>query len=512
MCGIAAEIATGRPVPGRVAAMLEPIRHRGDGENFGRVATVAGAVFGCNRLAIVDRDAAVQPMSDGSLSVAFNGEIYNHAELRATLTAHGHRFRTESDTEVLLHGYRQWRGDLPRHLDGIFAFVVYDADTGAYLCARDRLGVKPLYRARENGALLLASEIKSFGPLGLVPETFPPGHAADRNREWSYDSRPTEPWQHDEETAAAELVRLLDEAVYKRTRTDLPIGVIYSGGVDSAAVLGLALRHHPDVTAISVGLPGAVDLPVAVRSCAELGVRHVVRDLDIDDLIRRLPAIVRQTETFELVDIMDACVMAPAFETARELGIKVVLVGDGSDEQFAGYELFRDHPEPVELSRYRVRNLHRTDLHRVDRASMLHSVEARVPFLDPAVVDLAWRLPMDYKRRDGIEKWILRKAISGVIPDHLAWRPKVRMPEGTGLLFQLIEYARDQRVDLDEELVERLHIDSHEMAYCLRSYVDSGYPVPRARYRRSGWDYAPNGYFQFDDAPLSGALEGSPAR
>ena len=501
MCGIAAELSRGTesPAVGRVEKMLARIVHRGDPENAGGVAAMPGAVLGCNRLAIVDRESGEQPMwnADRSLCVAFNGEIYNHRELRRELGERGHRFVTAADTEVLLHAYAEWGRSLAEHLDGIFAFVVYDLAHDTFLCARDRFGVKPLYWAQDGRTLLFASELKSFAGLEVTPRTFPPGHAMTPEGQWCYDERPHRTDFGTADDAAEELGRLLDESVRKRVQTDLPVGVIYSGGLDSAAVLGLALRHHPDVTAISVGFPGAPDLEFAERSCAELGVRHVVRHLSHGELVDRLPAITRQAETFEMVDVMDASVMAPAYEVAHKLGIKVVLVGDGSDELFAGYDLFREHPDPAALMRYRVMNLHRTDLQRLDRVSMLHSVEAREPFLDQAVVDFAWHLPMAYKLRDGIEKWVLRKAVSDVLPDYLAWRPKIRMPQGTGLLFQLIEHARQQGAGLDGELQRRLGIDLPEAAYFLKSYVDHGYPPPDARYRKVGWDFAPNGYFVF---------------
>ncbi|TDV56402.1 asparagine synthetase B family protein [Actinophytocola oryzae] len=506
MCGIAVELSAdaGRPGADRVSAMLAAIRHRGDSVHYGRTRSVPGAVLGSNRLAIVARDEADQPMpdADGGLWVVFNGEIYNHPELRRELTGLGHGFRTGSDTEVLLRGYREWGEDLPSRLDGVFAFLIYDPATRDYLCARDRFGVKPLYRAGDGETTLFASELKAFGTTGCPPLEFPPGHTESRAGRRRYDERRAVPVPEEEDEVVAELFGRLDDAVAKRVRTDLPVGVIYSGGVDSAAVLGLAIRHHPDVTAISVGFPGAPDLEFAIRSCADLGVRHVVHHLDHDVLAARLPETVRQIETFEVIDIMDASVMTPAFAVARELGLKVVLVGDGSDELFAGYELFRDHPDPVAMSRYRVMNLYRTDLQRVDRTSMLHSVEARVPFLDPSVVDLAWHLPMSWKFRDGIEKWVLRRAIEGVVPDYLAWRPKIRMPQGTGLLFQLIEYARGQAGQsgsAGSELADRIGLDRPEARYFLRQYLDHGYPTPTAAYRRAGWDFAPNGYFVFGD-------------
>lgn len=509
MCGIAAEIqprVRGEVDVVRVEKMLAEIRHRGDPENAGAARALPGAALGCNRLAIVDREAAEQPMSDesGELWVTFNGEIYNHAALREELSRLGHVFRTGSDTEVLLHGYTEWGRELPGRLDGMFAFVVHDVKRREFLAARDRIGVKPLYRCVQGDTLYFASELKCFLPLALDAEEFPPGHWTDGTDTVRYHHEPQGRPSGTGRELAAEFGRRLEEAVRKRVDTDLPVGVIYSGGLDSASVLALAARHHPDVTAISVGFPGSEDLEFAVRSCAELGIRHVVRSLTLDDLVRDLPERVRQTETFETVDLMDASVMAPAFEAAHELGLKVVLVGDGSDELLAGYDLFRTHPDPVELMRYRVGNLRRTDLQRVDRVSMHHTVEARVPFLDRDVVDFAWRLPMDVKYRDGTEKWILREAMADVLPSYLAGRPKIRMPEGTGLYYQLLEHVRGlapgSTLDRYPGLPARLGLDQPEAAYFLDLYLSLGHPVPKSRYKRPGWDFSPNGYFVFSGA------------
>ncbi|CAM5280008.1 hypothetical protein ADK47_18690 [Streptomyces rimosus subsp. rimosus] len=509
MCGIAVELRPRTPgeVPvARIGKMLAEIAHRGDPENAGGARGLPGAALGCNRLAIVDRESAIQPMTDstGTLWVAFNGEIYNHAALRRELRRLGHTVRTGSDTEILLHGYREWGRDLPARLDGMFAFVVYDVARRAYLAARDRFGVKPLYRATDGDAEYFASEMKCFLPFGLTPEIFPAGHWTDGRTTVRYHEEPERPPAGTDRSLVAEFGHLLDEAVRKRVDTDLPIGVIYSGGLDSASVLALAARHHPDVTAISVGFPGSSDLAFAVRSCADLGIRHVVRHLSLDGLVRDLPKRVREAETFETVDIMDASVMAPAFETAAELGLKVALVGDGSDELLAGYDLFREHPDPVELMRYRVGNLHRTDLQRVDRVAMHRTVEARVPFLDRDLADFAWRLPMDVKYRDGTEKWVLREAMAGILPPYLARRPKIRMPEGTGLLYQLLEHVKGQwphrAPGRHPELRRRIGLDQPDAAYLLELYLEHGYPLPRSRHKRPGWDFAPHGYFAFPGA------------
>jgi asparagine synthase (glutamine-hydrolysing) len=503
MCGIAVEIqrGTGEPVdPGRVRQMLGAIPRRGDSENFGQACALPGAAMGCNRLAIVDRTAAHQPMSsrDGTRCVVLNGEIYNHARLRAELKARGCSFATNSDTEVLLHGYAQWGADLPARLDGVFAFVVYDSATGEFLCARDPLGVKPLYWASSGDTLYFASELKCYLPIGVAPQVFPPGHLMQNGNVARYYFEPDGPLPYSaERDAIAEFGHRLDEAVRKRVQTDLPIAVIYSGGLDSASVLALAVRHHTDVTAVTVGFPGSPDMEFAIRSCRDLGIRHVTRFLDLQQCIDNLGRRVWETETFEMVDIMDATVMAPAFEVVHELGIKVALVGDGSDELLAGYDLFRSHCDAAALMRYRVGNLHRTDLQRVDRVSMSRSVEARVPFLDRDVVDLTWRMDMQLKYRHGREKWILREAMRDLLPEYLTWRPKIRMPEGTGLLYQLIEYARRQPSCVDPQLLRRLNLGRADEAHFLDLYLGLGYPVPAERYKRASWDFSENGYFAF---------------
>jgi asparagine synthase (glutamine-hydrolysing) len=206
-----------------------------------------------------------------------------------------------------------------------------------------------------------------------------------------------------------------------------------------------------------------------------------------------------------MVDLMDATVMSPAYAVANELGIKIALVGDGSDELLAGYDLFREHADPAALMRYRVGNLHRTDLQRADRVSMAQSVEARIPFLDRDVVDLAWHLDPDLKYRDGTEKWILRAAMVGVLPDYLVQRAKIRMPEGTGLRYQLIDHARDQPSRVAPEILGRLGLTEPSEAHLLDLYLEQGFPAPVERYKRAGWDFSSNGYFAFAAASPAGA-------
>jgi asparagine synthase (glutamine-hydrolysing) len=194
---------------------------------------------------------------------------------------------------------------------------------------------------------------------------------------------------------------------------------------------------------------------------------------------------------------MDASVSSLAFEAAARRGLKVVLTGDGSDELLAGYDLFRRHPDPQALLDYRLGNLYRTDLQRVDRMSMAYGVEARVPFLDRRLVELAYSAPLRLKLRDGVEKWLLRAAVDDLLPEYVAWRPKSRMAEGSGLFDRLVEWARQQRTALPRELLERLGIRHSDGAYLLAQYLAAGYPPPQERHKRVGFDYFENGFFHF---------------
>jgi asparagine synthase (glutamine-hydrolysing) len=505
MCGIAvvwSPDGSDSPRAECVREMLSRMVHRGDADKALSVEVVPGGALGCNRLAIVDHARGHQPMSIDGVTTAFNGEIYNHDSLRRELTSLGYRFATESDTEVLVRGWDAWGVDLPSHLDGMYAFVIYDRARSELFAARDFFGVKPLYVGHdESGGLYLASEMKAL--LGFAEEIapIPPGHRLREGRVEQFYRLPEVSFElGNDDEIVGRFRSLFAEAVRKRVQTDMRIAVVFSGGVDSAAILRLACEYHDDVTAVTVGFEGAPDVAIARRYCTELGIPHREQLLDLEDLVRAIPELVYQLETFETVDIMDGSVMGPGFAIVRELGIKIALCGDGSDEQLAGYDFFRSYPDPRYLMRYRLSNLHRTDLQRVDRTSMMHTVEARTPFMDRDLIAFTANVPMGLKLRDGVEKWLLRAAVSDILPDWLAWRPKVRMPEGTGLRYDLLEYARLQESSVDEELLERLGLQQPDGAFFLERYLEAGFPVPRERYKRVGLDFADNGYFAFGAA------------
>jgi asparagine synthase (glutamine-hydrolysing) len=294
----------------------------------------------------------------------------------------------------------------------------------------------------------------------------------------------------------AEYRALFDDAVRKQVDTDLPVAVMFSGGIDSAAVLCAARQYHPAVTAFTVGFEGAADIAVARRYCQEFDVPHVVSYLDPKALVDLVPSIVYGAEFFEAIDTVDACVGYLSYRAVRHHGFKVALCGEGSDEVLAGYDLFRTHDAPLALMSYRVHNLHRTDLQRVDRSSMLNTVEARVPFMDRAVLRYACSLPMRLKLRGGVEKWVLREAFKDRLPPYIVNRPKVRMPDGTGVKTTILDHVR-RDVEFDEGIVRSLGIDTREGVFFLKAYVEAGFPLPRERHKRRGYDYAANGYFEF---------------
>ncbi len=510
MCGIAAIIerkTNGHPAASEqrqkdLMVMLSLIRRRGDEQGYGETGAGPGYVMGTNRLAIVDREHGRQPLRDrsGHISVVFNGEIYNHLELRAELQAHGYVFQTHSDTEVLVHGYQHWGEKLCQKLDGMFAFVIVDSANGSFLAARDHIGIKPLYYAMAEDRWLFASEQKCILPFSndvmtLLPGTYIRETAAV---ERYFDLGEPRRGAHEgaTEPLARRLRELLDAAVRKRVQTDLPIAVMFSGGIDSTVVLHLARQYHTNITAVTVGLEGAADIQVAKRYCEEYGVRHVVRHFSEEELVARIPDAVLGGEFFEAIDVIDTCIASFAYAEVERLGIKVALCGEGSDEILAGYDLFRHHPDPVELTEYRVSNLHRTDLQRVDRAAMMHSVEARVPFMDKEVLRFAYGLPMNVKLHGTTEKWILREAFRGILPAYIADRPKIRMPDGSGVKNILMVHAEREAGRQDLGFGSPL-FDTPQSRFFLGKYMAAGFPPPDTRHRRKGFDYSDTGYFNF---------------
>ncbi|MDO3705352.1 asparagine synthase-related protein [Micromonospora sp. C28SCA-DRY-2] len=421
-----------------------------------------GLLAGVRRLRVVDRERAVQPWTsaDERWVLCYNGEVFNHHELRGELTRLGHRFRSVSDTEVVLAAFLQWGERMVDRLRGEYAFAIVERATGRAYLVRDPLGVKPLYWTRTPGCLHLASEVKALvGHRTRIAEV-PPGHHGWADADGRVRLRPYLdllrlgeglPVVDDPDEAALLVRAALTDSIRVRVDTDLTVGVVLSGGLDSSLALLHVREMHPDCVAVTVGVPDSPDVAYARRLAADLGVPHEVVELRPRDIrLAEIRDAIRISELTEYGDIINAVVSVPIFRRLRELGVKVVLTGDGSDELFGGYPMY--HEVGPEASRrlflHRIRNLCRTELQRVDRASMGHGVEARVPFLDQNVVELAMRLPVTLKLREGQEKWIVRRAFADLLPDYVRRRPKNPMSYSSGL---------HERARLYKPLFARLH-------------------------------------------------------
>jgi len=451
MCGIA--VITGRADEQMLRHMMESMRHRGPDDS----GTFLGdeVSLGHVRLSIIDVQSGRQPIQSlcGNRCIVYNGEVYNFQELRQNLEGK-YRFSSNTDTEVILHLYEELGREFIHHLDGMFAFAIYDA--GELLLARDRLGIKPLYYGKlDQGELAFASEVKALKDCRDVRE-FPPGHfytAADGFVPYYHLPR-----RNPLDRPVDEILRLLrenlTEAVRKRLVADVPVGVFLSGGLDSSIIAAVMKSHIPDLHSFSVGVQDSPDILASREVAAYLGTRHHEYIYEEEEMKEILPRVIYYLESFDMPLVRSAIPGYFVSRLARGF-VKVILTGEGSDELFSGYHHLKKFDDPEELSRelYEITSrLHNTNLQRTDRMSMAHGIEARVPFLDAAFIDLVSTLPVDRIRaEDGqMEKWILRKAFESYLPEQIVWRRKQKFSEGAGSVDFLAAVADAQIAD--EEL------------------------------------------------------------
>jgi asparagine synthase (glutamine-hydrolysing) len=445
MCGIALLVGPGA-ADSRATfdRMVSGIAGRGESleTSYDRAACLA-----TSRLRIVDRDRAVQPWSsaDGRWVLCYNGELFNHDELRRRLIGEGRPQRSQSDTEVVLESFLAWGEAALLEFRGEFAFAILDRQTGAVTLARDPAGVKPLYWTRTDGRLHVASEVKALTSLGAAVHEVPPGCVGQGSAAEDPDLHPYidllrlgegEPMIDDVDEAKAAVRTTFADAVRLRVDTDLPVGVILSGGLDSSLTLLHARQMHPDVRAFTVGTPGSEDVAYARRLAHDLDVPHEVVTVRPGDIsLGDVREAIFRSEVTEYGDAINAVVSLKVFERVHACGVKVVLTGDGSDELFGGYDMYAQVPaaDRRRLFLHKIRHLSRTELQRVDRTSMGLQVEARVPFLDIQLLLLSMRIPLELKVRDGYEKWIVRETFADLLPDYIKARHKNPMSHSSGL-------------------------------------------------------------------------------
>jgi asparagine synthase (glutamine-hydrolysing) len=456
MCGLVCLWNVGDELLAR--QMIDKIAHRGP--DAVQVAKLEGApvIMAHSRLSIIGPDDGAQPIAQGSDMLIANGEIYNHADLRAILGEGA--FKTASDSETILHLFRSGALRWIDRLDGMFAFVLATGDR--IIAARDPLGIKPLYMARMGEGLAFASELKAFDGLGLTAiEAIPPGTLYDNRDGWRrwyripHGAAKAEP---DVDGTARELRLVLEEAVAKWMVADVEVGSFLSGGLDSSIIAALAQKvversGKGPLKTFAVGTDGSPDLVAAKRVAEHIGSKHHEYVFTAGDVVENLPHIIYHLESAD-VDLVRSAI--PTFFAARlaRQHVKAVLTGEGADELFAGYtyhHAYVDDPRALadELTRS-LGTMHNINLQRVDRITMAESLEGRTPFLDRNLIDFAQSIPAALKlcrtRPDAVastgpttEKWILRKTCADLLPESLIWRKKAQFDEGSGTVAALQE-------------------------------------------------------------------------
>ena len=491
----------------QVLEMSKRIRHRGP--DWSGVYTGNNAILSHERLSIVDPLSGKQPLisDDEKIILAANGEIYNHKEIRSKFDG-TYKFRTGSDCEVIIPLYKKYRSipgadgtpdftAMIEALSGIFAFALYDSENDVYLIARDEIGVIPLYQGWDKaGRYYVASELKALEGDCQTIEEFPNGsylwsgkgavtpYASSKEsatptagdtpatpptpirwykRGWeSYDAVKNAPKATDDKgeiinPSVIEKVRNgLEAAVKAQLMSDVPYGVLLSGGLDSSIIAAITQKYSkkrvetdskesawwPQLHSFAVGLEGSPDLIAAQKAADYIGTVHHEVHFTIQEALDALPDVIYHIETYDITTVRASTPMYLLARVIKSMGIKMVLSGEGSDELFGGYLYFHKAPNAQEFHEELVRKmskLHLYDCLRANKSLMAWGVEGRVPFLDKDFIDIAMslnptdkmsiRLPDDKQR---IEKWILRKAFENLLPENIAWRQKEQFSDGVG--------------------------------------------------------------------------------
>ena len=453
MCGIIGlfNIHNQQAMRTEALKMAGKIRHRGP--DWSGSYSDAHCILMHERLSIVDVENGAQPLYDTKTKrvLAVNGEIYNHKELEKTLF-NSHDFQTNSDCEVLLYLYDEFGTDFLNEIDGIFAFSLYDPNTKDYFVARDHIGIIPLYIGwDENGVTYVASEMKSIESYCEKLQEFPPGNYY-KNGEFTQWYQPN--WVNEIPTDAVSLPKLkkaLEDSVHKQLMCDVPYGVLISGGLDSSVIAAIAAKYSkkrvesgdaeeawwPRLHSFAIGLDGSPDLKAAKIVADAIGTVHHECKYTIQEGLDALRDVIYHLETYDVTTIRAATPMYLMARKIKSMGIKMVLSGEGADEVFGGYLYFHMAPNKEELHHETVRKLQKLskyDCLRANKSMAAWGIEARVPFLGKEFLEYAMNIdPADKMCSDGkAEKYVLRKAFEGIIPDEVLWRQKEQFSDGVG--------------------------------------------------------------------------------
>ena len=488
--------------------MSQKIRHRGP--DWSGIYCGSHAILCHERLSIVDPQSGKQPLysPDGKQVLAVNGEIYNHQQIRQE-TASEYEYQTGSDCEVILALYRAHGINFLERLSGIFAFALYDEERDEYLIARDPIGVIPLYIGHDkDGKTYVASELKALEGFCDEYEPFLPGHYLYSRegvmrrwytRDWmEYDAVKDNPADIDKLRVG------LQEAVKQQLMSDVPYGVLLSGGLDSSIISAIAQKYAakrvedggqtgawwPRLHSFAVGLKGAPDLEKARCVAEHIGTVHHEINYTIQEGLDAIRDVIYFTETYDVTTVRASTPMYLLARVIKSMGIKMVLSGEGADEIFGGYLYFHKAPSAQAFHEETVRKLsklHWYDCLRANKSLSVWGVEGRVPFLDRDFLDIAMRLNPQAKMCPGdvIEKKILRKAFADMLPEEIAWRQKEQFSDGVGYSWiDTLKKITSEQVS-DEQMAhaaERfpIHTPLCKEEYFYRSIFEEHFPSKSA--------------------------------
>ena len=439
----------------QVLEMSKKVRHRGP--DWNGIHCGKNVLLAHERLAIVDPASGNQPIysDDKNLILAANGEIYNHQDLRAQLGSN-YAFQTNSDCEIILALYKEKGVNFIDDLNGIFGFVLYDEVNDEYLIARDHMGIIPLYMGWDkHGTFYISSELKALEGVCNKIEIFPPGHFMSSkdnklvrwyDRDWmNFD------YVKDNNTSIDDLQIALENAVHRQLMSDVPYGVLLSGGLDSSITSALAKKYsknriesndvksawYPQLHSFAVGLKGSPDLIAAQKVADHIDSIHHEITFTVQEGLDAIRDVIYHLETYDVTTIRASTPMYLMARVIKSMGIKMVLSGEGADEIFGGYLYFHKAPDSKEFHEETVRKLdklYQYDCLRANKSLAAWGIEGRVPFLDKEFIDVAMRInPKDKMiTSEKMEKWVLRKSFEKYLPESVAWRQKEQFSDGVG--------------------------------------------------------------------------------
>jgi len=439
----------------QILEMSKKVRHRGP--DWSGIYSNDKAILAHERLSIVDPVSGKQPLlsEDKKLVLSANGEIYNHKALRKQFEGK-YNFQTQSDCEVILALYKEKGTGFIDEMNGIFAFALYDADKDEYFIARDHMGIIPLYMGWDaNGTFYVASELKALEGVCTKIELFPPGHFLSSkdgvltkwySRDWmDYEA------VKDNQTSIDEIHDALEAAIHRQLMSDVPYGVLLSGGLDSSITSAIAKKYSekriesddtqaawwPQLHSFSVGLEGSPDLAAAQVVADHIGTVHHEIKFTIQEGLDAIRDVIYNLETYDITTIRASTPMYLMARVIKSMGVKMVLSGEGADELLGGYLYFHKAPNAEEFHEETVRKLsklHMYDCLRANKSLAAWGIEGRVPFLDKEFMDVAMRINPQDKMINGerMEKWVLRKAFESYLPASVAWRQKEQFSDGVG--------------------------------------------------------------------------------